>query len=422
MYRLRDVMLVCSLTILLCTKMVLADDSAADDDSGDAPIGLYFGKNPNDQYVFRSSTELEDPRNGECGESEHGFYDKVFVFKFEGVNTKVKITDPKVYADGGSKVLLDWISEMQRKGALNDVGMDQYTNAIVTTRESELSGGSRTIRACVGSTILGQYKDDDLKRIYLWYSMKNINPGCKSDEYKVWDGDNRKWKCVKSNTDSDPQDGGGNTNGNGNNTTNNTPPPQEIITPGHYGGGGLNDMSLTTMSLSKGSHSKRHKTLTQKPKGKFYAYMKLKNTGSATAHDFKAKFYIDGGKKNFNGDHEDYQDSVRIDSFQPGAEIRYAIELTAPKEPGVYWVYGRLTSLEYDENTKNNGSKESKRRTYGKLIVTCSDDGEMNINLVPSGMRVTNTNTVYENQNIQFGSFTQNTGYHSPCTKSRLSY
>ncbi len=102
--------------------------------------------------------------------------------------------------------------------------------------------------------------------------------------------------------------------------------------------------------MSKGSKSTRHKTLHQDPGEKFYAYASIKNSGDANAYDFKVKWYIDGGHKNFNKDSKDYQGSKRIDRFNAGARIRYAKELTSPTEPGTYWIYACITSIDNDSD------------------------------------------------------------------------
>ena len=153
-----------------------------------------------------------------------------------------------------------------------------------------------------------------------------------------------------------------------------TPPTVTVIDPGISGGGGENDMKIETVNMSKGSKSTRYSTLEQDPGEKFYVYAKLDNDGSATACDFKLKFYIDGGKRSFDRDKEDYQDSIRISEYRPEAEIRYALEVTAPDEPGIYWVYACITSLDHDEDEDNNCSGEEDREEFGKLIVGNVDE------------------------------------------------
>ena len=152
------------------------------------------------------------------------------------------------------------------------------------------------------------------------------------------------------------------------------PPESETITPGAPGSGGLNDMKIQNVTMSKGSKSERHDTLYQDPGEKFYAYAKITNSGSAIAYDFKVKYYIDGGNRNCNGDDEDYQDSVRVTAFNPGAEIRYAKELTSPSTPGTYWVYACITSINNDSDEGNNCSNEDDREEYGRLVVVASPE------------------------------------------------
>lgn len=146
-------------------------------------------------------------------------------------------------------------------------------------------------------------------------------------------------------------------------------PTPEIIDPGTSDSGGQNDMKIKNVTLSKGAHSERFHTLYQDPGEKFYAYAQLDNDGTATVYDFKIKFYIDGGKKSFDRDDKDYQDSIRIDSYLPDAKIRYAKELTSPTEPGIYWVYACVTSIDNDEDEGNNCSDEDDTEEYGKLII-----------------------------------------------------
>ena len=162
---------------------------------------------------------------------------------------------------------------------------------------------------------------------------------------------------------------GGSEEANGNNPNNQEPPPeQEVINPGSPRRNGSPDLSILTMSVSKGGYSTRHHKIEQDPEETFYAYSKITNYG-ARAKDFKIKFYIDGGKKNFDRDDEDYQGSIRIDDFYSGAEIRYSKKLTVPEEPGEYYVYSCITSIDEDKNQSNNCSDEDDKETYAKLIV-----------------------------------------------------
>ena len=167
-----------------------------------------------------------------------------------------------------------------------------------------------------------------------------------------------------------------------------TPPPIKIINPG-YSSNGVPDMKIKTVNMSKGSKSTRHSTLYQDPGEKFYAYAKIKNSGDGTAHDFKIKFYIDGGNRNTNGDDDDYEGSVRIDTFNVDAEIRYNKELTSPSQPGTYWVYACITSIDEDSDQSNNCSDEDDREKYGELVVEESVDesGRTEVNANPSSAK-----------------------------------
>lgn len=160
-----------------------------------------------------------------------------------------------------------------------------------------------------------------------------------------------------------------NSGGNGNGNNQDPPPDEEIINPGIPRNNGDPDMKISTVNLSKGANSTRYQELEQDPEEKFYAYAQIKNVGTGRAKDFKVKFYIDGGKKNFNRDDEDYQGSVRIEEFNSGAEIRYSRELTSPTEPGTYWVYACITSIDEDSDMGNNCSDEDDKEEYGKLII-----------------------------------------------------
>ncbi|MCI5162166.1 MAG: hypothetical protein D3917_09130, partial [Candidatus Electrothrix sp. AX5] len=147
------------------------------------------------------------------------------------------------------------------------------------------------------------------------------------------------------------------------------PPEKEVVVPGISTSYGKPDMKISTVNLSKGAHSKRHHKLEQDPEEKFYAYAKIKNVGTARAEDFKVKFYLDGGKKNFDRDDDDYQGSVRIEEFDSGAEIRYSKEIASPEEPGDYYIYACITSIDEDSDKSNNCSDEDDKEEYGKLIV-----------------------------------------------------
>jgi hypothetical protein len=147
------------------------------------------------------------------------------------------------------------------------------------------------------------------------------------------------------------------------------PPVTDVVVPGISTSYGHPDMKISTVTLSKGAHSKRHHKLEQDPEEKFYAYAKIKNVGTARAEDFKVKFYLDGGKKNFDRDDDDYQGSVRIEEFDSGAEIRYSKEIASPEEPGDYYIYACITSIDEDSDKSNNCSDEDDKEEYGKLIV-----------------------------------------------------
>ncbi len=203
-----------------------------------------------------------------------------------------------------------------------------------------------------------------------------------------------------------------------------TPPAEEIIKEGDSDKGQTNDMRIISVSASKGAHSERKRTIHFDPGEKFYAYAKLGNTGSAQAEDFKVKFYVDGGKKNFNQDDEDYKKSVRVDSFPRNAEIRYSREITAPEQPGTYYLYAAITSLNDDEDESNNKSKEGDKDHYAKLIIDCVDAEERDVNLVASNVSWTepNRNFVYEGEKFKIGAYIRNTGTETPCVDSRLSY
>lgn len=147
------------------------------------------------------------------------------------------------------------------------------------------------------------------------------------------------------------------------------PPVREVVVPGISTSYGDPDMKISTVNLSKGAHSKRHHKLEQDPEERFWAYAKIKNVGTARAEDFKVKFYLDGGKKNFDRDDDDYQGSVRIEEFDAGAEIRYSMEITSPEEPGEYYIYACITSIDEDSDMGNNCSDEDDQEEYGKLII-----------------------------------------------------
>lgn len=163
------------------------------------------------------------------------------------------------------------------------------------------------------------------------------------------------------------------------------PSNPEIINPGTIGGGGMNDMKIQDVTLAKGANSERHSTLYQEPGEKFYAFVQIKNSGTAIAYNFKIKWYIDAGERNFNRADEDYQGSMRIDEFNPDAEIRYAKELTSPTEEGVYWVYACITSIDNDEDEGNNCADEDDREEYGKLVVANPYNGPIETPTTPTG-------------------------------------
>ncbi|RWX50853.1 CARDB protein, partial [Candidatus Electrothrix marina] len=195
---------------------------------------------------------------------------------------------------------------------------------------------------------------------FLWNWSNNKDEGCGAG--KICD-----YEPYNCSFGSDPWDKSGDNNSGGNGNNQNPPLDEEIIDPGHPRNNGDPDMKISTVNLSKGANSTRHHELEQDPEEKFYAYAKIKNDGTARAKDFKVKFYIDGDKKNFNRDDEDYQGSVRIEEFNSGAEIRYSKELTSPTEPGTYWVYACITSIDEDSDMGNNCSDEDDKEEYGKL-------------------------------------------------------
>ena len=172
---------------------------------------------------------------------------------------------------------------------------------------------------------------------FLWDMADPNNDGGQIGDYKPY-------HCGFG---SDPWDNPDGDNGDGSSYH---PPDITVINPGHSTNNGNLDMKIKSVSMSKGSKSTRHKTLHQDPGEKFYAYASIENSGDANAYDFKVKWYIDGGNKNFNKDSEDYQGSKRIDRFNAGARIRYAKELTSPTEPGTYWVYACITSIDNDSD------------------------------------------------------------------------
>lgn len=168
------------------------------------------------------------------------------------------------------------------------------------------------------------------------------------------------------------------------------PPEREVVVPGISTSYGHPDMKISSVTLSKGAHSTRHHELEQDPEERFYVYAKIKNVGTARAEDFKIKFYIDGGKKNFDRDDEDYQGSVRIETFDAGAEIRFSKEITAPDEPGEYYVYACITSIDEDSDSSNNCSDEDDKDEYGKLIV---EEVPTDVDLIIDELRLTHGRT-----------------------------
>lgn len=213
---------------------------------------------------------------------------------------------------------------------------------------------------------------------------------------------------------------GGNDYGNGNNPNNQeTPPDQEVIKSGSPRRNGSPDMSILTMSVSKGGHSTRHHEIEQDPEETFYAYSKITNYG-ARAKDFKIKFYIDGGKKNFDRDDDDYQSSIRIDDFYSGAEIRYSKKLTVPEEPGEYYVYSCITSIDEDKNQSNNCSDEDDKDTYAKLIV---EEPILDVDIQPTQFNLTDGKTsLSENESYGFEVQLTNNGTDTPLNYTRTSY
>ncbi len=198
------------------------------------------------------------------------------------------------------------------------------------------------------------------------------------------------------------------------------PPDREVVVPGISTSYGHPDMKISSVTLSKGAHSTRHHELEQDPEERFYVYAKIKNVGTARAEDFKVKFYIDGGKKNFDRDDEDYQGSVSIDTFDAGAEIRYSKEITAPEEPGEYYVYACITSIDEDSDKSNNCSDEDDKDEYGKLIVKEAPD---NVDFVTNELRLTKSRTSLiagELYGLEVAII--NIGTDAPISDSRTSY
>ena len=125
------------------------------------------------------------------------------------------------------------------------------------------------------------------------------------------------------------------------------------------------------MTVAKGKGSKRHHEIEQKQGDTFYAYPKIKNNG-ATAEDFKIKVYMrhkENDGKDFDRDEDFYQGSIRILQIKYGEEIRYPFKMKASDEPGEYYVYFHVTSIDEDSNHDNNSSDEDDKETYAKVDV-----------------------------------------------------
>ncbi len=136
--------------------------------------------------------------------------------------------------------------------------------------------------------------------------------------------------------------------------------------------GGSPDMKIERAKLSKSENGERHRRYTADPGENVYSFFRLDNDGG-TAYDFKLKFYIDGGKKSFDRDDEDYIDSIRIDTYYHDAEIWYGLNFDAPTTPGKYYVYACVTSLDDDTDEDNNCSGEGDEEEYGILTVVDPD-------------------------------------------------